>query len=233
MVADKKVFFGALFDFHRDASEEIIDQFKESLGEHAPFVSYDKANKVWSEASMFAPADKLSQAFTFMVDPQDDRVVSRFAANLKAYIDEQAEPGSDPYQSPRIRPLDGTVLRDPLIDDVKLDDGYEGLLAIDDDADSSDGGGAHYAVSHIQTHWKPQQGKISIVTTELATLLAQVTGCSFFPDHAANKVGISGARFNQALYKLQNLERLQVCQGLESRLLACLTLLDPPCFSAI
>ena len=181
------------------------------MGDDAPFVSYDKANKVWGRFGVSAFADRLSQAFTFMVDRQDDRVVSLFAGYLKAYVDEQAELGPDPYQSPKIRPFDGTVLQDPLLDDFKLDASNEGLLTIDnDDNSSSDEAEADEAPSHIQTYWKPEQGRISIVTTELATLLAQSTGCSFFPDHGANRVGISGVNFNQALFKLQNLEKLQV-----------------------
>ena len=212
MVADKKVFFGALFDFHYTACEEIDLQFKEILGDDAPFMSYDKANKVCQKVAVFALTDRYAQAFTFMVDRQDDRVVSLFASCLKTYIDEQAESGPDPYQSPKIRPLDGTVLQNSLIDDAKLDESNEGLFAIGNGDDSSDGGEAHATPSHIHTYWKPQQGKISIVTTELATMLAQATGCSFFPDHGGNRVGISGANFNQALYKLQNLENLQVRQ---------------------
>src|SRR2546423_5962049 len=150
------------------------------------------------------------QAFTLMVDRQDDRVVSVFAGYLKTYIDEQVELGPDPYSSPKVRPFDGTVLQDPLLEDIKLDDSNEGLLAIDNDDNSSDEAEAHDSPSHIQAYWKPQQGTISIVTTELATELAQSTGCSFFPNLSANRVGISGVNFNQALSKLQNLEKLQV-----------------------
>jgi hypothetical protein len=145
-----------------------------------------------------------------MVDRHDDRVMSLFAGHLKTYIDEQAESGPEPYQSPKIRPFDGTTLQDPLLDEVRLDDN-EGLLAISNDNDSSDEAEVFATPGHISTYWKPQQGKISIVTTELAASLAQATGCSFFPDHGANQVGISGVNFNEALYKLQNLERLQVC----------------------
>jgi hypothetical protein len=178
-------------------------------------------------------ADRLLKAFNFMVDRQDDRVVSLFAGYLKTYIDEQAESGPDPYQSPKIRPFDGTVLQDPLLNEVKLDEGNEGLLTISNDNDSSDEAEIYETPGHISTYWKPQRGKISIVTTELATSLAQATGCSFFPDHGANRVGISGVNFNQALYKLQNLERLQVRQRMRPRTKALLTRLDTCCFSAI
>jgi hypothetical protein len=150
-----------------------------------------------------------------MVDRQGDRAVSLFAGHLKTYIDEQAESGPDPYQSPKIRPFDGTVPQDSLLDEVKLDGSIEGLLAISNDDDSSDEAEIHETPSHISIYWKPQQGKISIVTTELATSLAQTTGCSFFPDHGANRVGISGVNFKQALCKLQNLEKLQVRQPFE------------------
>lgn len=145
-----------------------------------------------------------------MVDRQHDTVVSLFAVCLKTYIDEQAESDPDPYQSPKIRPFDGTVLQDPLLDEVHIREGNEGLLAISNNNDSSDEAEVHTTPSYIRTYWNPQQGKISIVTAELVTLLAQSTGCSFFPDHCANRVGISGLKSNQALRKLQNLERLQV-----------------------
>jgi hypothetical protein len=145
-----------------------------------------------------------------MVNRHDDKLVSLFAGHLKTYVDEQAESGPDPYQSPKIRPFDSTVIQLPLLDEVKLEDGHEGLLAISND--SSDEAEVYAIPGHISALWKPEHGKISIVTPELAASLAQLTGCSFYPDHAANQVGISGVNFNEALYKLQNLERLQVSQ---------------------
>jgi hypothetical protein len=166
-----------------------------------------------------------------MVDRQDEKAVSMFGAYLTTYIHEQAELGPDPYQSPKIRPFDGTLLQDPLLDEDQLEHRNEGLLAISNDNSSSDEADLYDKPSHINTYWKPKQGKISIVTADLATSLAEATGCSFFPDHGANRVGISGANSNQALVKLKNLEGLQVGQPLETRSTAFLTSLDAPCFS--
>ena len=156
--------------------------------------------------------------------------MSMFGAYLTTYIHEQAELGPDPYQSPKIRPFDGTVLQDPLLDEDQLEHRNEGLLAISNDNSSSDEADLYDQPSHINIYWKPKQGKISIVTTDLATSLAEATGCSFFPDHGANRVGISGANSNQALIKLKNLEELQVGQPLDTRSTAFLTSLDAPCF---
>ena len=153
-----------------------------------------------------------------MVDRQDDKVVSMFGAYLTTYIHEQAELGPDPYQSPKIQPFDGTVLQDPLLDEDQLEHRNEGLLTISNDNSSSDEAEVYDKPSHISTYWKPEQGKISIVTTDLATSLAEATGCSFFPDHGANRVGISGVNSNQALLKLKNLEGLQVGQPLDNAL---------------
>jgi hypothetical protein len=143
-----------------------------------------------------------------MVNRQDDKLVSLFAGHLKTYVDEQAESGPDPYQSPKIRPFDGTVIQIPLLDEAKLEDSKGGLLAFSND--SSDEEEVYAIPGHISTFWKPKHERISIVTPELAASLAQLTGCSFFPDHSANQVGISGVNFNKALSKLQNLEKLQV-----------------------
>jgi hypothetical protein len=168
-----------------------------------------------------------------MVNRQGDNAVSLFAAHLKTYIDEQEESDQDPYQSPKICPFDGTVPQDSLLDELKLEGSTEGLLAISNDNDSSDEAEIQETPRHISIYWKPQQGKISIVTIELANSLAQITGCSFFPDHGANRVGISGVNFKQALYKLQNLEKLQVRPPLGPRSSVFLTWLDTSCFSAI
>jgi hypothetical protein len=167
-----------------------------------------------------------------MVDRQDDKVVSMFGAYLTTYIHEQAESGPEPYQSPKIRPFDGTVLQDPLLDEDQPEHRNEGLLAVSNDNSSNDEAELYDKPNHISTYWKPEQGKISIVTTDLATSLAEATGCSFFPDHGANRVGISGANSDQALIKLKNLEGLQVGQPLETRSTAFLTTsLDAHCFS--
>jgi hypothetical protein len=166
-----------------------------------------------------------------MVDRQDDKAVSLFSAHFTTYIHEQAELGPDPYQSPKIRPFDGTILQDPLLNEDQLEDHNQGLLAISNDNSSNDEAEVYDKPGHISTYWKPEQGKISMVTTDLATSLAEATGCSFFPDHGANRVGISGVNFNQALFKLKNLERLQVGWPLETRSTAFLTSLGTPCFS--
>src|ERR1700722_19847059 len=96
-----------------------------------------------------AIAKRPSQAFTFMVDRQDDKVVSLFSAHLTTYIHEQAELSPDPYQSPKIRPFDGTVLQDPLLNEDQLGDHNQGLLAISNDSGSSDESEVYDKPGHI------------------------------------------------------------------------------------
>lgn len=149
-----------------------------------------------------------SEAFTFTANRRDDHLVSLFAGHLKTYIDEQADLELDPYQSPKIRPFDSTVLQDHLLDEAGFDDGNEGLLAISDS--SSDEAGPFSIPGHTNISWKPQHGKIAIMTEGFLDPIKELTGCSFYPNESANQIVISGADPNVALRKLQNLEKLQV-----------------------
>ena len=126
-------------------------------------------------------------------------------------MEQQQRLPPDPYQSPRIRPIQGTVLEDPLaLDDAPPDDRHGGLLSLSDGSDSDLEDGTTGMPSHITTYWKPRQGGINIFTQELMNILGDLTGCWFFPDPANGRVGISGGNFNHALRKLKNLEGLEV-----------------------
>ncbi len=166
------------------------------------------------------------QSFSFMVPKNNDTAVSVFAAHLKAYVEEQQQLDGDPYQSPKMRPFEGTVPQNPLIDDLRLDDADALLNISDDDASSDEGTSEGHGLAG--TLWKPEQGKITIMTPDLVKVLAQMTGCSFFATNGSNAVGISGANSDRALRKLLNLEGLQVC-SLWTIVKASLTKSASPC----
>ena len=152
-----------------------------------------------------------SQAFSFVVPKNNDTSVSVFAAYLKSYLEQhqQQELDPDPYLNltPKIRPFEGTVPQNPFIDELRIDDDGALLSIQNYDGDNSDDEG----LGLLKNVWEPRQGKITIMTMELVKCLAQMTGCSFFPDHGSNSVGITGINSEQAVRKLANLERLQVC----------------------
>lgn len=85
------------------------------------------------------------------------------------------------------------------------------MLNISNDDDSSDDEGDNDGSGLARAFWNPVKGNISMMTTDLVKLVAQMTDCSFFPN-GANQVGITGNNYNRALRKLQNLEKLQVCR---------------------
>ena len=149
------------------------------------------------------------QVFSFTVDRHKDKAVSMFAVCVKNYVNKQQELGPDPYLSPKILPLEGTVPQTPLLDDLPSNDGVA-LLSIADGDDSSDDDGTAGGPSTVRMYWKPRRGDISMFTKDLLELLADLTGCFFFRNRGAKQIGISGINSEQALSKLHNLEKLQV-----------------------
>lgn len=150
-----------------------------------------------------------TQAFSFTVDRYNDQAVSMFAVCVKNYVDKQQELGPDPYLSPKILPLEGTVPQNPLLDELASNEDVT-LLSIADGDDSSDDEGVVGGPSTVRLYWKPRRGDISMFTKEVLELLADMTGCYFFPNRGAKHIGISGINSEQALHKLHNLEKLQV-----------------------
>ena len=154
------------------------------------------------------------QAFSFTVDRLNDTATPLFLGHMKAFIEQQQAGPPDPYQSPRLRPLEGTVKQNPLIlDATDAEEQKTSLIALLDSGTSSDDDAEADGAVHFLIRWEPQHGSINIMTRSIIAQLTKSTGCLFFPDHGKNCIGISGVNAGQALGKLKNLEKLQVLKS--------------------
>ena len=140
-----------------------------------------------------------------MVDRQDDTTVPTFARIFKNYVEEEQGFPLDPYQSPKLRPFEGTIPPDPLLNEEN-----QGLLQLSNEEYSEEDCEVNGLSASIDVFWQPGSGNIKIVSTDLAMRLSNLTGCSFFPHKSSNSVGITGDRASQGLKKLKTLEKLQV-----------------------
>jgi hypothetical protein len=151
------------------------------------------------------------QAFSFTVDRLNDTATPLFLGHMKAFVEQQQAGPPDPYQSPRLRPLEGTVKQNPLtLDATDAEEQNTRLIALLDSGTSSDDDAEGDGAVHFLILWEPQYGSINIMTKSIIAQLTELTGCLFFPDHGKNCIGISGVNASQALEKLKNLEKLQV-----------------------
>ena len=115
----------------------------------------------------------------------------------------------DLQESPKIRPLEGTLIKDNVqLNDLWEQDGQ--LVDVLDESESSDDGARPSGIDSITTYWKPKGGQITILTTNIAQAIAQLTGASLDPEPASQRVRIFGGDFSLALKKLRNLETLLV-----------------------
>ena len=162
---------------------------------------------------MFISYDKYNKVFTF--EQPDSDVVPTFINNLKEYLDNQYSlqhhVGQDFNESPRIKAIEGTVIKE----DYSLDQIQHGggdLVDIgdvsDDSSDENNSGNRPDGMSSITTYWKPRSENIEILSVSLAQEIAQLTGASLDPVRGRPWVRVIGGSFDKAVSKLVNLEDL-------------------------
>lgn len=156
------------------------------------------------------------KAFSLTCDQNDIDIIPLFVSNLKEYLDHQQTLEQrfehDITDSPKITPIDGTFLKeDTTLDSLQALSGE--LVNLDESSEDSEEDGSSIrpdGMTSITTYWKPESGKIDILTTSIAQEIAQLTGASLDPDPARKRVKIYGGDFHAALEKLRNLEKLMV-----------------------
>lgn len=134
---------------------------------------------------------------------------------MYAYVDvfEKKKPEDFVVDSPKLKPMKGTIIEDALI----LDDNHstvEDLLGVGEDSDSDVEGPAP---GHNNPYWAPLVGNSRILTRDVARAITETTEASLYPEHDRNRVVIMGSGAAEALLKLKSLESLMVCTSVFSK----------------
>ena len=134
--------------------------------------------------------------------------MKEFLAQLKAYIEQQQQQDPDPYQSPRIRPFEGTVLEDPLsLEDAKAE---EDLLSLSSEHSQDDAPIPSETPDHLTVYWQPEHCNIGMLPGETAQAISNLTGCILASDPSRDRFRIFNGETRRAQQKLKNLEKLLV-----------------------
>ncbi|EXJ88378.1 hypothetical protein A1O1_05308 [Capronia coronata CBS 617.96] len=125
-------------------------------------------------------------------------------ARVAGYIDyyQTNQPGFD--DEPRIHPIEGTVMDDPMRDDNSDDNG---LLEYQSD-DESDNEDPLKSLQHLTAYWKPRCGDITVLLPMYAQEITRLTGTDIFAEEAEKRCRLYQGDFNLAGEKLLRLEPL-------------------------
>ncbi len=153
----------------------------------------------------------------FVLKTDDERAVKIFAATFKSVLDynqgiRKKKEIFDFTNEELVKPIEGTVL--PEIDDSgnilqHFDSGVD-LILVDDDSDEDDSTDNTSLGGLPSLYWSPQCGDISILPTETAAAIANLTNCMICKEPESRRVRLINGDIYMALEKLQRLEALLV-----------------------
>ncbi|KEF59492.1 uncharacterized protein A1O9_04336, partial [Exophiala aquamarina CBS 119918] len=152
----------------------------------APFLSYDQNTRLEGG------------------DDEKARVVSELMMRLDGYIEYSQDRVSGFEIGLRCLPVEGIFPDDY---DVDEDPGTQQLLEYDSDG-AADDRDALESLQHLSTHWKPEDGDITILPRMYANEISKLTGTDLFARLAEKRYLLLNGDFKRALQKLSNLEPL-------------------------
>ncbi|EXJ78294.1 hypothetical protein A1O3_09455 [Capronia epimyces CBS 606.96] len=127
-------------------------------------------------------------------------LLARVAGYIEYHQTHQA--GFD--DEPRIYPIEGTVMDDPMRDDRSEDNELVEYQS-DDESDNED---PLKSLQHLTAYWKPRNGDLSILLPMYAQEITRLTGTDIFADEAEKRYRLFQGDFNLAREKLLRLEPL-------------------------
>lgn len=130
-------------------------------------------------------------------------LLTQIAGTIEYY--QANQPGFD--DEPRIFPIEGTVMVDPMREDESDDNG---LLEYQSD-DESDNEDPLKSLQHLTAYWKPRSGDLTILLPMYAQEITRLTGTDIFAEEAEKRYRLFQGDFNLAREKLLRLEPLLVC----------------------
>ena len=150
-----------------------------------------------------------------MVTKSSEETVPVFVSTFKEYLDHQHNlqhhVEQDISASPRLRPIEGTTLREDFVLDQIQALGNQLISLEEVSSDSEDDTTpSHRDGTMPRAYWQPKRSKIDILSTAVAQEIAQLTGSFLDPELSRNRVRIHSGNFNDALRRLTNLEPLLV-----------------------
>lgn len=137
-------------------------------------------------------------------------------SQLHSYIALQQSKLGDAFDSDRLRPIEGTVLRDDLAEAKPYGTQDDLFFQIGDmNSDEEDDADENKNIAY----WQPKCGDISIITRDLAEDISDATGCFLDPDLPGQKVRLAQGNIQLALEKLERLEHVFVSSQVPSMLM--------------
>ncbi|KAL2444701.1 hypothetical protein ABEF95_017160 [Exophiala dermatitidis] len=189
MATKKKVFVGSVYEFNQLGADELVERFKDAHDDpdDAPFVTYDAANKIFSS------------------ETEDKEALPGLLTTVSGYIENQENTQLGIDDEPRLRPMQGCVLSDPMADDSSDDNG---LLDYHSDEESDDNEDPLQSLQHLTAYWKPRSGDLSILLPAYAQEIRRLTGTEIFVEVAEKRYRLFQGNFKLAREKLLRLEPL-------------------------
>ncbi|KAL2399709.1 hypothetical protein ABEF94_000492 [Exophiala dermatitidis] len=187
MATKKKVFVGSVpTSLWKDSSASLTTDAHDDPDD-APFVTYDAANKI------------------FTSETEDRDALPNLLTTVSGYIENQENIQLGIDDEPRLRPMPGCVLSDPMADNSSDDNE---LLDYHSDEESDDNEDPLQSLQHLTAYWKPRSGDLSILLPAYAQEIRRLTGTEIFVEVAEKRYRLFQGNFKLAREKLLRLEPL-------------------------